>query len=790
MTATIEGRSIYTGYIRIENRKQFKADIPKYHPDDPRYAHFWSIELKRAVEGMWGEMFGGYRYMTGPSYHYMNYFVIQITERNKETKFVKPDFDDLEWEIGYYIAAARGFSGFLRDEHYTSLYWVRDMSFLSHTEIEQLMKEHPSALNSKGELKEYTDPLEYLRKLHAKPMGRALYENETHNVIIMGSRGGGKSYRIVGEVEHALLYDGATHYNDQFLSDQLVAEVTVGASDTSKSSEFLTKLEISMQAKADPKKSSSIGLGVYGKVGDLDYTPSFLYRQFSGSLKPNNKDNPFAYTYKINIAGKWQDQGTETKLYHVSYSEKKQDGAQAASGSRSLLSVVEEFGLATNCEQINRSNKSILAREGVRFGTEIYIGTSGNLLRVVAAKKMMLNPQDYDVLPVPNVHGTEGKEGKTGFFLPFYMTLRQYKDENGNTDFEAAARHVERIRLKAAKSSDSDALRTEKMNRPCWIEEMWLSLEGKLMPYEELSERERKLLTNNYYESLMTPVKLIWDSTSPNGVRYELDPEGDPFIDFPVNLAKRKRPNGCVVMYDPPKYINGVIPNDMYMFIGHDPYVEEDLNGGGSIASTYIVMNPKYASEGFGGNTIVASYNDKPDGGLEDYYETQEKLLALYGNPPQGLNYEKNRGADCRAHYIAKNKTYLLRPSPQHAQGSNIYQSNITSYGYVVGNRIAKLQMAKTISKWLLEETELLEDGVKRNVERLPDLFLVRQLMAYTLDGNFDAVDGFRGAILALYDHQVREESAASNREVRSSSMSFYRDLAKKRINNATRRLR
>ena len=785
--ATIEGRTIYTDYIRIENRDQFKAVVPKYHPDDPRYTPFWTKQVKRSLEGMWGSMFGGYRYMTGPSYYYMNFFVLQVTTKNKETKLVKPNFDDLEWEISAYLAAARGFSGFLKDDKYTSLSWVNEMEFgdLTEDQIERLKEEHPSALNSKGEIKMYTDPLEYLRKLHDEPLGRAIYENETHNAIIMGSRGGGKSYRIVGEVEHVLLFDGANSFSKAFIEESLVAEITVGATDTSKSSEFLSKLEASLAAKTDVKKSDILGLGVYGQMGDPDFSPCFVYREFIGSLKPNNKPNPFRYEFDVEQRGQWVTKGTGTKLYHVNYSDKKQDGAQSAAGARCLISVVEEFGLAANCTEINRSNESIVAREGVRFGTEIYIGTSGNLLKVLSAKNMMLNPQDYKVLPVQNHHGSEGKDNKIGFFLPFYMTLRQDKDVDGNTMYDLAAKRVEDIRKRSAKSSQSDALRTEKMNRPCWVEEMWLSLEGKLMPYEELAERERQLAANNQYQTLQTPIKLIWDSTQPNGVRYEVDHEADPFTDWPILNNKRKKQNGCPVMYDSPKYINGIIPPDMYRFIGHDPYVEENLDGGGSIASTYILMNPKYISSGFKGNCIVASYNDKPADGLEFYYETQEKLLALYGNPQQGLNYEKNRGADCRAYYIGKNKTYLLSLSPQHSQGSNIFQKNITSYGYTVGNRIVKLQLATQIRKWLLEETELSEDGIKRNVERLPDIFLVRQLMNYTLDGNFDAVDGFRGAVLALNDYEIREESAATEREVRDPALNFYRQIAQTRINRS-----
>lgn len=217
------------------------------------------------------------------------------------------------------------------------------------------------------------------------------------------------------------------------------------------------------------------------------------------------------------------------------------------------------------------------------------------------------------------------------------------------------------------------------------------------------------------------------------------------------------------MMYETPEFINGVTPPDMYCFVGHDPYVEEDLDKGGSVGTTYIMMNPKYIPLGYRGNTIVASYIDKPSGGLRQYYENQEKLLSFYGNPIQGLWYEKNRGQDCRGHYISKNKVYLLAQTPQHSQGTNIFQKNIQSYGYNVGNRVVKLQLAKMMADWLLEETEL-ADGVKKNIERIPDIYLIRQIIYYNLDDNFDAVDGFRGCVVGLRNSQIQSEAIAAKK--------------------------
>lgn len=780
---TIEDREIYTGFVKIENRDQYLTKAPDYQVGDPRRAVFWSRETKRCVEGKWGKMFGGYRYMRGPTYFYGNYFLLQETDRQKRTYYIKPNIDDLEWTISYYIGVCRGFSGFEKDTKYTCLTDVKehleDPTGL-YTE-DYLRKFYPSAFHN-GKLKEYVDAYDYISRLHPKPLGRALYENQTHNGQVAGSRGGGKSYIFAGEFEHSLLFDGANEYNQEFIDNKLIAELCLGSGDAEKSSEFFSKIVASINAKVDVDLSKKYNLGVATERVYIDgreqeiIHPCPLYRDFIGSTSTGNKTNPFRYVYEELVNGRWVPTGgTGTKLNHVNYSDKKTEGAQAGSGGRYVLSLIEEGGLLEKITEVNRANDSTVAREGVRFGSEFYIGTSGNLMKVMGFRKMMENPQDYSIYPLDNWYGSEGKDGKVGFFLPFYMTLRQFKDENGNTDFERAAMYVEAIRAQKAKSSDPEALRKEKMNRPCWIEEMWLSLDGNIMPYAELDAREKQLTKLNSYQFLEKKVQLIWDNKEPNGVRYKLDDSLEPFRDFPINNSRRKSPHGCVVLYDLPMYVNGEIPDDMYSFVGHDPYVEEDINRGGSIGSTYVLMNPKYTEGGAKGNTIVAAYNDKPLQGLDKYYENQSKLLALYGNPTRGLWFEKNRGDHCRGYYVAKHKNNLLAPTPQWTQGSRVYAQKISSYGYNVGSRLRKIELAKTMADWLMEETTL-SDGTKRNVERLPDLFLIRQLKSYNLDDNFDAVDGFRGCIVGLREYQRRVENEITTRDGREERqvLKFY----------------
>ena len=791
---TIDGKAIYTGYVKIDNLAQFRTTPPLISPDHPGYLPYWALQSKRCIEGMWSKMFGKWRFMRPNLYFYMNFGIIEQTDRGKRTQLLKPEVSDLEWELSYGLMTARGFSGFTKDEEYTSIVDVPLFLTLMGEQdgTAYLRVKYPEAFNSNGDLKKFMTPLENCRRLHDNPVGIPHYLNQTENFMAFGSRGGGKSYLIsIGEILHGLLFDGATVYDEAFVKNKLTASFCVGSSDSEKSSEFCAKLEASLNIFAHPDDGKQFGVWgrpLKSKTAKSDYSPCPFFRKFKGTLDVSNKTNQFEYTYEIVENGIPIEKGTHSKLAHVNYAAGKarDTGAQAASGGRYLVSVIEEFGLAENGISIHTSNEATVAREGVRFGTEIYIGTSGNIRTVHAARKMFLNPQDYKILAYPNHHGDEGKDKKIGFFLPFYMTLRQYKDINGNTNYEEAAAHVNRLREKCKESTDPKILQDEQMNRPCYVDEMWLTPGGSIMPVVELQNREKELLKDNLYKRLGTCVKLHWDSNQPYKVGYTVDHDAEPYTEFPIDFSKRKNPQGCPVIYHPPQFINGAIPEDMYSYVGHDSYIQEDITKGGSVGATYIMCNPKYLPFGFPGNQIVASYIDKPLAGLDAHYENQEKLLALYGNPKNGLWYEANRGQDCKNHYTKKGKVHLLAPTPQLVQSENAFQKQISSYGYHTGSQMhSKSQMARWIRDWLLRATLIVDqsgfgqDVTILNLEMIPCLFLIRQLIAYNLTDNFDAVDGFRGCIVGIMNDEIRAGMNESNNTIADDRLKFFLDNPK-----------
>jgi hypothetical protein len=734
--------------VVIEDKsKWILKELPKEHPSDPRWIIKWKDLKKKCIEGYWNKDFDGWRYMPGVLFFYINFATIVDTDEvTNSRKKMRPDLTDLEWMFAYEDLASSGFSGFELDTKYSCDIAIIDPAELDYLkdrmiDDESFIARYNALFQSNGQLKLYKHPLEYLKNLHTDNLGKPLYYNESCNYDIFGSRGGGKSYFFAaGKAVHLLLFDGQKHYD--LTSDlENKTEICIGSGDTDKSSDFVNKVAACINELATNNR-----LGCYGSPTEPDYTPNPFYKNFTGSLESGNKQNPYIHKYKMNINGSWNDGfGSLATLYHVSYSTQKKGGSEAAAGGRYLASFIEEKGLTSNCIEVHNSNNATV-RAKKQFGSQIGLGTSGNMDLAQGAREMFHHPWEYDIQQHEDIWENSGK---IGFFLPAYLADRKFKDKNGNTKLRRALEYYLDRQLKASKSSNPKILEMEKMNYPITPSQMWITTQGHYLPYNEASMCEKLLLAGNKYQKIGKPIQLWWDSSKPKGVDYRVLSlsEVNPFFDYTMKGIRKdtKDLSGCVMMYlEPPANC----PNDLFIFC-HDPYVAENMDAGGSLGATYGFINPKYQVEGWLPGQLAVSYIGKHPDGLEGYYNTQELILQLYGNPRQGLWYEANRGEYCRGYYIKKKKTNLLCLRPQFEKGSNATARHVQQYGYMVGNKIGKLHLISMLNDWLLEETTY-EGETKKNIEWLPDIFLIRQIMLFNLDGNFDAVDCMLGFVLAI----------------------------------------
>jgi hypothetical protein len=318
------------------------------------------------------------------------------------------------------------------------------------------------------------------------------------------------------------------------------------------------------------------------------------------------------------------------------------------------------------------------------------------------------------------------------------------------------------------------------------------------MPVKLAQERENQLLENELYKTIGTPVVLfeseIDDDTAINGVTYTIADIDKPYYHWPVTTKKKDEPEGCIVIYEMPQKINGITPDDMYIF-GYDMLSEDDPKDPkkASLSTTYVIMNPKYLAYGFNGGDIVASFISRTPtskGGTNAYLRQQELLLQMFGNPIGGLAYESNKGADTRSYYVNKGKTNLLMMEPILTQGSTIYEKNPNRFGYHVGTN--KFQLAQWVAVYLNRKRPAtirhkdgnVEDVMQEYMLRVPCLFLVQQIKNWSMTENLDAFDGYRGCIVKMREQNIMLEEAEKDNDVNQVSSNFTYYLSKKRKNN------
>jgi hypothetical protein len=740
-------------FTRINNRSNFVIkQLETHHPETRSYVDYWRLHKKRCIEGFWSvddknvsiDVNGEvpitdsklWRYMPEKLYFYINFGTIlhkpDDSPKTAPKQKMRPILRDVEWEFFYNITEARGFSGFEEDDEYTC----------NHSVLLQEESLHISCINPKtNKPKTYITPREYLRKLHDLPKGRALWENQAKNLFVLGSRGFGKSYSLgVGLVLHELLFDGARYYTQESIESPFKVEVLVGAAMASKSSDLLAKT-------LDAYNNLP---GSYGT--DNEYEPSPFFKQFVGSLGPNNTKNPWKQESEKKIGNQWITQGSGSNLKHAIFTI---ENPEAAAGTRPGIIVVEETGLLPNLLTVHGSNTATQMEGSIKFGSSFYIGTGGNMEKIVESQVIFYDPDGFDFLGFDNIYEEDNR--KIGFFVPAYYALNQYKDENGNTNTDAAKDYLLKVREKKKRSKDSSALDLEMMNYPIVPSEMFLNKTGNIFPTALLRDRQVEIETNTKYQNALYIGNLKTNSDT-GRIEWSLNSETKYIKRFPLTKDDEHNKEGGVVIYNHPVIDEqGDILYGRYI-AGSDPY-DHDGSGTGSLGSTLVY--DKFT------NQIVAEYSGRPTTARE-YYENVRKLLIYYNAK---LLYENERKG-IFDYFESKHSVYLLQEQPEIIK--DVIQNSKVNRGYGMHmNNALKRYGEELIKTWLLSPHDDGESEIL-NVHKLRCLPLIQELVAYNPAGNYDRVMAFMMLMYYIQDTRKIEIDANKIRNQQSIANSDF----------------
>ena len=561
-------------------------------------------------------------------------------------------------------------------------------------------------------------------------------------------------------MEHEFFTDGCKSV-DEFLKRNNKVEIFCGAPLAGKSSDLLDKFKQSLDNLPGEYKSGN------------SYSPAPFSKQCSGTLKVANSKNPYRFIYEKKIGNATKLAGTGTLLKHETF----KDNKQAAVGGRYSVLVIEEVGLEDSLLTIHGANRSTQDLGDGKFGSSLYIGTSGDVDKVVETEIIFRDPEAYDFLAFPDIYESRNK---IGFFLPAPYTNIAYKDEMGNTKIDEAMEYEYYIRDVAKQAGNTAAYDELIMSRPIKPSEMFMSRTGNKFPIAMLREQQATNDRYNFKKNLRTVGSLVEDKDYIHGVKFKPDFDLRPIDRFPHDSKSDIR--GAWEFYEHPPA--GVVQPGLYKIV-YDPIRDE--GGGTSLAAIYVYKSNNTLD--LNGNELVAWWVGRLD--LPDDIHFQCVLASKYFNAQ--VMFENNI-LDFKNYCMRTGNYQILAPTPKTVIEKAVKDPNLK---YDVGVPITtplKQYAIRLIQQWLLEEkskqVEELIDGttrevIIRNLHTIKDDLLLEELIQYNDKGNFDRVSAL--ILLVLWLEQDKEVVIKKDEEVaKTTTKDFYKDLRMNELKSKT----
>lgn len=437
-----------------------------------------------------------------------------------------------------------------------------------------------------------------------------------------------------------------------------------------------------------------------------------------------SKDLVVGYQRRDPKTKKFVDHKTGGLVYRRNF----KDNKTAANGLSTRFAFIEEIGMFDNLIESYEAMKYCWREGNENFGFACLMGTGGDMDKgSIDAAKMFSDPEAYDLLAF---HDEQSPERLFGYFVPGYMSFNDFRDEQGNIKREAAIEAEKAEREKLKKSAQPDALYNRMQYSPLTWKEAFLKISANIFPVALIQQQIERIETDISLKNLGS--KGYFDIFAGNKVKFV--PDNSLFeVEWPVKPAGNNK--GCVVIYEHPYLINDSPPHTLYV-AGQDPYAEDVAATSPSLGSCIIYkrifdMNQSY-------NLVVAEYTGRPATSRE-FYEQVRRLLIYYNAK---CLYESNIKGFKEYMEQMQCLQYIAYTPPEL---KDVMKDSVAQRVYGVHmSKPVKDYVLGLIRDWLM--TQYAEGAF--NVEKIYSVNLLKELMNYDDNLNFDRVIAFGLAIL------------------------------------------
>lgn len=492
-------------------------------------------------------------------------------------------------------------------------------------------------------------------------------------------------------------------------------QISVGASLAKYSDELLSKVKLGLEHLPGAMEYKG------------EYFPAPFYKKYRGTWKSGDY---IEAKYRV-LKGRneiWK--GCGSRINHTTF----QAGAFKSLGSRPVLSIKEEAGEFPNLETTWNADMHSLMNGDRQFGTQIALGTGGNMKSgTVDLKKIFHDPESYNLVAFEDKY--DNSNGKIGLFFPVTMGMNSFKDENGNTKYKEALENIMEKRKKIFDSGSSkQVIEQELQFRPLKPSESFLISGANIFPKDELLDQLSKIETDEAYKNMASVGRI--DINESGNPEFVLDPSKYEITEFPLSIHDDAE--GAIVIWEHP------VENPPYgLYIAScDPY-DHDKSQTGSLGSMFIYKRFLDAESTY--DFPVAEYTGRPET-ADEYYENVRRLLLLYN---ARMLYENERKG-IHQYFSFKDCTHLLIDQPAIIDDI-IKNSRVDRKKGIHMTTAIKEYAEQRTKKWMLEEYA---PGHK-NIEKIYSKALLKEFINYNDTANFDRVISF--FLLMIFRDEVHK---------------------------------
>ncbi len=296
--------------------------------------------------------------------------------------------------------------------------------------------------------------------------------------------------------------------------------------------------------------------------------------------------------------------------------------------------------------------------------------------------------------------------------------------------------------------ASKQTIEQEIMYRPIKPSEAFLISSGNIFPRIQLQNHLSFIENNDHLRnrgqsgafSFGNNGQLIW----------KIDRSLRSIDNFP--LRRNDDTNGCIKIWEHPYLdVNGNIPRGLYI-AGCDPIDQEKGENKPSLFSMYIYKRFFKLEENY--DFIVAEYTARPEM-PEECYENSRKLLMYYN----AVCLYENMIKGFYVYMKQKKSTHLLADSPDIIH--DIIKDSKVERGKGIHAAVPIRDWCERLARsWLIDEYA----PGKQNLTKILSVGLLKELISYDNEGNFDRVDAF--FLTLLYNQELHHVIVKEKAEI------------------------